>query len=164
MNSEQPNETEVQRILALKRHEQPPPAFFHGFSEKVIDRIQTDGPAPRPTLRQRLSVEFYGVPIYICAVGLAVCGLLVIGLIGSLRVGPAQRAADGSETELVDGASSHSLVPPQARTPAAKAPPTNPGYERPGYERPAALQPQATQARLVPEPPAAPSTPARPTN
>lgn len=111
-------EAEVQRILALKRHEQPPPAFFQGFSEKVIDRIQTAGPGPRPTLRQRLSLEFYGVPIYICAAGVIVCGLLVAGLIGSLRVGPAQRPPEAKMTDPLAGQEpSHSLVPPQPPAP-----------------------------------------------
>jgi hypothetical protein len=147
MNPDQPNDTEVQRMLALKRHEQPPPAFFHGFSDKVIDRIQTAGPAPRPTWRQRLGVEFYGIPIYVCAVGLIICGLLVVGLIGSLRVGPAQRAADGSSPQLVDGEPSHTLVPPQSRTPAPNAPSPDGAYDRPAKMAP-------TQATLVPDPPA----------
>ena len=130
---EQPNDAEVQRILALKRHEQPPPAFFRGFSEQIIDRIHTAGPPPRPTLRQRLSVEFYGMPIYACAAGLIVCGLLVIGLIGSLRVGPAQRAtsAESADSQLVDGQSSPTLVPPQSPTP----PPTSPTGAQPNRAR-----------------------------
>ena len=146
MTPEQSNDPEVQRILALKRHEQPPPAFFRGFSEQIIDRIQAAGPAPRPTLRQRLSMEFYGVPIYICGAGLVVCGLLVLGLIGSLRVGPAQRAVEGSNPQLVDAEPAHSLVPPQPPTP-----PLNPQAKEPGYERPPRIQP--TQARLAPETP-----------
>ncbi len=114
MTPEQNPDTEVQRILALKRHEQPPPAFFQGFSDRVIEGIHSAGPAPRPTLRQRLSVEFYGVPIYICAAGVLVCGLLAGGLIASLRVGPAK--ADPLATKLdPSGAGAepvHSLVPP----------------------------------------------------
>ena len=44
MTPEQPTDPEVQRILALKRHEQPPPAFFRGLSEQIIDRIQAGVP------------------------------------------------------------------------------------------------------------------------
>ena len=146
MTPEQPNDPEVQRILALKRHEQPPPAFFRGLSEQIIDRIQAAGPAPRPTLRQRLSMEFYGMPIYVCGAGLVVCGLLVVGLIGSLRVGPAQRAVEGSNPQLVDVEPTHSLVPPQLRTP-----PLNGPTKEPASDVPPRIQP--TQARLIPETP-----------
>jgi hypothetical protein len=102
------NDTEMQRMLALKRHEQPPVGFFHGFSEKVIDRIHTAGPAPKLTWRQRLSAEFYGVPLYVCLVGVMVFALLVAGLIAALRLPPPAPADD----------SVHSLVPP----PPQKAP------------------------------------------
>ncbi len=129
MTPEQHPDTEVQRILALKRHEQPPPAFFQGFSNRVIEGIHSAGPAPRPTLRQRLSVEFYGVPIYICAAGVLVCGLLAGGLIASLRVGPAKpdpfasKSDPSGTTEPV-----HALVPPASTpglVPAATQPPAN---------------------------------------
>ncbi len=131
MSNEHNVETEVQRILALKRHEQPPPSFFAGFSDRVIEGIQTAGPAPRPTLRQRLSAEFYGVPIYVCAAGVAVCGLLAAGLIISLRVGPAkpERVAAGSganaNAALVENEPSHTLVPPR-RQPAVDDNPRTP--------------------------------------
>jgi hypothetical protein len=145
MSSGQPNENEhdeeVQRMLALKRHEQPPPAFFRGFSEQIRDRIQTAGPTPTPTWRQWLSTEFYGVPIYACAAGVLVVGLLGAGLVSSLRLGPAQRGPDRGNAELVDGQSSPTLVPPQSRMPVAAAPKDPNG----------ALQP--TQARLAPDSP-----------
>lgn len=113
MTPEQHPDTEVQRILALKRHEQPPPAFFQGFSNRVIEGIHSAGPAPRPTLRQRLSVEFYGVPIYICAAGVLVCGLLAGGLIASLRVGPAKPDPLATTSDPSGGAEPvHALVPP----------------------------------------------------
>lgn len=129
MTPEQHPDSEVQRILALKRHEQPPPAFFQGFSDRVIDRIQTAGPAPRPTLRQRLSVEFYGVPIYICAAGILVCGLLAAGLIASLRVGPARPdpLAAVPDPSLGGPEPVHALVPPTS----TRSPGMNPGVAQP---------------------------------
>jgi hypothetical protein len=106
MKPEPENDTEVQRMLALKRHEQPPAGFFHGFSDKIIDRIQTAGPAPKLTWRERLSAEFYGVPVYVCLVGVVVFALLVAGLLASLRLPPPNSSDD----------TVHSLVPPPPKT------------------------------------------------
>ena len=113
MNPEPNDEQGIQKILALKRHEQPPPAFFNGFSNRVLDRIRTE-PMPRPTWRERLSVEFYGVPLYMSLAGVAVCGLLVVGMISSLRVKPPSNAvqADRSSDPLVTVQPTHSIVPP----------------------------------------------------
>ena len=48
--SEQPDSfPEVARLLSLKRHEVPPPAYFNGFSAKVIARIEAESlAASRP--------------------------------------------------------------------------------------------------------------------
>lgn len=86
MNAERDDQTELQRVLALKRHEAPPPRFFRGFSDKVIDQLHTpEREAPR-TWRQRLSFDADNKPVWVCASGIVVCGLLGVGLILSLRV------------------------------------------------------------------------------
>jgi len=134
MNPEKESDTEVQRMLALKRHEQPPAGFFHGFSDKIIDRIQTAGPAPKLTWRQRLSAELYGVPVYVCLVGVMVVALLVTGLIASLRLPPPKSSDD----------TVHSLVPPPPKSQIG-------GDSKTKEETPAkGVQPMS--ATLVPEP------------
>src|SRR5262245_27824175 len=114
MNAE-PDHTqdELQKILALKRHETPPPRFFTGLSEKVIDRLNTPEPGPR-TFWQRLGLDIESPPVLVCASGVVVCGLLVTGLILSRQVGPfrsAPRAPD-DQTDLV-------VAPPPTARPTA---------------------------------------------
>jgi len=83
MKPEHSSQDELQRVLALKRHEQPPRKFFKGFAEKVMDRLQNPEPPPEPTLMQRLGLDLDTKPVLICLSGLAVCGLLAYGLISS---------------------------------------------------------------------------------
>jgi len=83
MKPEHSSQDELQRVLALKRHEQPPRRFFKGLSEKVMDRLQNPEPPPEPTLLQRLGLDFDTKPVLLCLSGLAVCGLLAFALISS---------------------------------------------------------------------------------
>src|SRR6266404_6801895 len=97
MNSEQEDFEELRRLLAIKRHEQPPPGYFHEFSRQVIIRIRAGEKtaaesvferfiAQAPWL-QRLWAGFEAKPILAGAFGVGVCGLLVIGLVSSERIG-----------------------------------------------------------------------------
>jgi len=53
METEHHDEFEkVQKLLALKRYEQPPPGYFNGFSTKVIARPSLEATRPA-TWRQR---------------------------------------------------------------------------------------------------------------
>jgi hypothetical protein len=99
MESEQEHLPDVVRLLALKRHEQPPPGYFNGFSEQVIariragERIQDDILFERlgwqvPWL-QRLWTVFENQPALAGVFGVAVCGLLVAAVVYSQSVEPA---------------------------------------------------------------------------
>ena len=92
---------ELQKMLALKRHEAPPPRFFRSFSEQVIDRLHAQEPPAPATLRQRLGLDIDSKPVLVCASGIAVCGLLVVGLIASLRLGPPQRPPRAPEDQTL---------------------------------------------------------------
>jgi hypothetical protein len=80
---------QLRRLLALKRHEQPPPGYFHGFSRQVIVRLQA-GDLGDPeeasiwsfgggSLLQRIWATLDARPILAGAFGVAVCGFFVVG-------------------------------------------------------------------------------------
>lgn len=96
MSPEQEHFEELRRLLALKRHEQPPPGYFDGFSRQVITRIQAGEARASESLLQRwmsrapwlqtLWNGFEAKPIVAGVFGIGVCGLLVIGLVSSERI------------------------------------------------------------------------------
>src|SRR2546423_12847642 len=94
MNPEQDNFESLRRLLALKRHEVPPPGYFENFSGYVIARIRAGERAPSfweslsweaPWL-QRLWSAFETKPIFAGALGMAMCGVLVTGVVYSQKL------------------------------------------------------------------------------
>jgi hypothetical protein len=94
MNAEQEDFEALRRLLALKRHEQPPPGFFNDFSRQVVARIQaTRGEPYEESLLERLFGKAPWVarlwealetkPALAGAFGVLVCGLLISGIIYS---------------------------------------------------------------------------------
>jgi hypothetical protein len=102
MSPEQENFEQLRRLLALKRHEQPPPGYFNNFSRQVISRIRA---GERPE-RESFGARFFGEvpwlqqlwaaleakPVLAGVFAVAVCGLLVSGAIYSERAEPTQAA------------------------------------------------------------------------
>lgn len=109
MNANKPNFDDVQKALALKRHEQPNPNYFSGFSHEVIQRIHTPDP-PRPlTWAERLGLGEDARPFWLCGLGTLVCGLLVVTLVASLRMDKPQAnlAPDLGQSPVAGGAVSN---------------------------------------------------------
>lgn len=90
---------QLRRLLALKRHEQPPPGYFHGFSRQVIVRIKA-GELGNPveaagwsfgggSLLQRIWATLDARPVLAGAFGVAVCGFFVVGALLSDNTGTA---------------------------------------------------------------------------
>lgn len=71
--------SELQRLLALKRHERPPPGYFDAFPGKVLARIQAAERARQAPWWQRLLAQFDAKPIVACAYGVALGTVLVSG-------------------------------------------------------------------------------------
>src|SRR5256885_7142675 len=80
MNPSPQDFDQLRKLLALKRHEPPPPVYFNPFSDKVIARIEAQGLVMRASWRQRLFPELDAKPVLACAYGLVITGLLVVGL------------------------------------------------------------------------------------
>src|SRR5262249_31536952 len=76
----------LRQLLALKRHEVPPPGYFHGFSREVIIRIKA-GEGQQTTTwwlfegswLRRFWAAFEARPILAGGFGVAVCGFFVAG-------------------------------------------------------------------------------------
>ena len=76
MSASPDNFESLEKLLRLKRYEQPPPRYFNEFSGRVIDRIGR-GEAQR-TWWERLGFDLR--PALAAGAGLAACGLMVYGV------------------------------------------------------------------------------------
>ena len=70
----------LRKLLALKRHETPPPGYFNSFSSKVMARIEAAEAAPA-TWWQKLGLDFDFKPAMVCGLGVVICGLLSAGVL-----------------------------------------------------------------------------------
>ena len=66
----------LEKLLRLKRYEQPPPRYFNTFSGRVISRIEA-GEA-RTSWWERLGFDLR--PAFAAAAGMLACGLVVYGV------------------------------------------------------------------------------------
>ena len=87
MNPDPENFESLRRLLAWKRHEQPPPGYFNDFSRRVLARIEAgEQVADGAGFAGRLHRFWMGLqarPAFAGAFGAAVCAFLVVGLAGS---------------------------------------------------------------------------------
>ena len=100
MNSEFDSFNQLRRLLALKRHEQPPPGYFDRFSSQVISRIRAgERGEPDSVLDRmfagvawfwRLRAALEARPAFAGAMGAAVCALMITGIMYSESGGSAQ--------------------------------------------------------------------------
>jgi hypothetical protein len=118
MNPDTDKQDELQKMLALKRHETPSPRFFKGFSGQVIDRLHSPEPPVEQAWWQRLGLD--SKPVLVSITGVVVCGLLLVGLIASLRVDPPKPAPLSPDDQT------HLVVAPPPNAAAVPAPPGSP--------------------------------------
>jgi hypothetical protein len=88
MNESENNFEALRRLLALKRHEIPPPGYFNNFSGQVISRIRA-GAAKSLSLEApwlfKLFQAFSAKPAFASAFASALCLLLVFGIVFAER-------------------------------------------------------------------------------
>ena len=112
MRQDTENFEQLQRLLKIKRYEQPPPRYFNDFSSQVIARIERgergDGHASvgrmlweAPWLQQ-IWAAFEAKPLLAGAFGLAVCATLITGVIYSERTDLQPSATEASFTSPVE--------------------------------------------------------------
>src|SRR5262245_24695575 len=85
MNSESNDFDQLRKLLALKRHEAPPPRYFNEFSGRVMARLAT-APSESLTWWQRWGLDFDFRPALMCGLGVVICGLLSFGVISAMRI------------------------------------------------------------------------------
>jgi hypothetical protein len=73
------NRDPVQRLLACKRYEQPPPGYFLSFSEKVLARIEAEEASVHSSWWGWFVAKFDARPVVVCAYGVAVSSMLFVG-------------------------------------------------------------------------------------
>ena len=117
----------LRRLLAMKRHEQPPPGYFDNFSRQVTARLRA---GERPSFRnqlsdapwlQRIVYLLSGKPAFAGAFGAAVCALLIGGIVYSekfeMAATPAQPLAAGDSTTALVTPAAMAANQPLAATP-----------------------------------------------
>jgi len=71
--------SQLQKLLKLKRHEQPAHGYFIHFSDKVMARIEAESPVSRSSWWQWLWASLDTKPLVACGYTCMAAGLLVIG-------------------------------------------------------------------------------------
>jgi len=91
MNPDSENFDSLRQLLALKRHEVPPPGYFDRFSRDVMARIKSGDTGDEIGARQSWFSRFLRVfdvkPVFAGAFGTAVCAFLISGVISSESTG-----------------------------------------------------------------------------
>jgi hypothetical protein len=68
------------KLLAVKRHEQPPPDYFQDLPDQIMERLHYLEPRPPLPWWQRWWEDFGLKPVLAGAYCVGVCGLLLTGL------------------------------------------------------------------------------------
>lgn len=103
----------LRRLLALKRHESPPPGFFDRLSGDVLRRIQAEDAAPPRAWWQTLLSPREWQPAFAGAYAGGLCALLLAGVFVARNLQPEQAgpAPGASNPALVSSPAENALGP-----------------------------------------------------
>lgn len=120
---------QLRKLLALKRHEQPPPGYFDRFSSQVLARIEADHADASASWWESLWERFQLKPAMVVAYSSLVCGLLITGVMmaGRMQTGtdladPANATIPATSDHLTTAASDNPLAIKVAQTNQEPAP------------------------------------------
>jgi hypothetical protein len=124
MNENQQNFESLRRLLALKRHETPPPGYFNNFSRQVMARIRAGEAEASVSLSERFGMPWLlkwlqgaeTKPMFAGSFATVLCLLLLFGAV------IAQRPEAASQAFLQPAARDAALLPMIASA-APMAPP-----------------------------------------
>jgi hypothetical protein len=98
MQSESKQTVKIEKIIALKRFEQPPPGYFQLLPDRVINRIQHG--EGRAGFWEKWWLAFCFRPGLAYALGLAVCGTLAVEIYWSPKADQTAGVAGTSSAQL----------------------------------------------------------------
>jgi hypothetical protein len=120
---------QLRKLLALKKHELPPPGYFDRFSEQVRSRIEAERSDASATWWENLWERFQLKPAMVLAYSSLVCGLLITGVMMANRVqtggemaNPSNGTMPASPDALATAASDNPLAIKVAQTNQEPAP------------------------------------------
>jgi hypothetical protein len=106
MSQDTENFDSLRKLLTLKRHEIPPPGYFNNFSREVIVRIKAGeqgedahGYVWQMGWLQRLWASIEAKPVLAGGLGLALCGLMVFGIVSAADAPLDMQTVTGISTE-----------------------------------------------------------------
>lgn len=145
MNENENNFEPLRRLLALKRHEVPPPGYFNSFSARVIHRIragETDAAVGVSEWLMRFLQNFQAKPAFAGAFASALCLLLVLGVVFSER--PDSSAPPPLLTQATGGSMPLAAVSPTGISQAPEQTMLSSGSTNPVLNLQSSFQPVAS--------------------
>lgn len=101
MAAEDNNFDELRKLLALKRHEQPPPGFYDDLPGKVMQRIYAGDTAEDMPWLVRWFQSRLVRNAFVSSLGAATAGLMIYGVLSSQNApGPAQPGLEAGAAML----------------------------------------------------------------
>lgn len=101
MSDNSENFDELKRLLALKRHETPPPGFFQDLPGRVLNQIEEEQQATAANWWRQLMESFRLRPAFASAFSMGLCAMLIAGVYYGSRPGQSADTAAPEPGQMV---------------------------------------------------------------